>query len=413
MTRAARYRLLAALYGSQFLALGFFYYVLVAVLRRHGVALHLIGLLQVLAVFQVLRFLWAPLVDRYGCARLGHYRGWLLLLHLLMVVAVLASGPLDIVADLPLVLTAVGAVAFLSATQDVAADATAVRLLAPAERGVGNGIQMAGSYGGFVIGGNALLILYDRFGWTVTVVVLAALTAIPLPLLLRYREPAGPRPRAGPTAPPGRAGGEARSRVGGQVGGFFARPGAARWAFVVMPLYYLGIASAYPLVTPMMVDTGWRLDRIGTVVIAGGGTVVVVGSLVGGAVLGALGHRRALVIFGCLQVVAGAGLLPLTRPEPAVALVLAEVALLHLAYAVTGTAIFTVSMDWTRPEAAGTDYTVQACFAQLCSHGAGGLSLALAGAVGYRTTVLLCAGLGLAGTAAAWLFQRRPAATAT
>jgi hypothetical protein len=218
VTRAARYRLLAALYGSQFLALGFFYYVLVAVLRRHGAALHLIGLLQVLAVFQVLRFLWAPLVDRYGCARLGHYRGWLLLLHLLMVVAVLASGPLDIVADLPLVLTAVGAVAFLSATQDVAADATAVRLLAPAERGVGNGIQMAGSYGGFVIGGNAFLILYDRFGWTVTVVVLAVLTAVPLPLLLRYREPAGPRPRAGrPPRPAGRA----------------ARPAAgwaARWA---------------------------------------------------------------------------------------------------------------------------------------------------------------------------------------
>ena len=36
------------------------------------------------------------------------------------------------------------------------------------------------------------------------------------------------------------------------------QPGAARWAFVVMPLYYLGIASAYPLITPMLIDAGWR-----------------------------------------------------------------------------------------------------------------------------------------------------------
>jgi predicted MFS family arabinose efflux permease len=331
VTRAARYRPLAVLYGSQFLALGFFYYALAAVLRKHGVPLAQIGLLQLLAVFQVIRFAWVPLVDRYGSSRLGRYRGWLLLLHVLMVVAVLVLGPLDIIADLPLVLTVVGAIAFLSATRDVAADATAVLLLAPAERGVGNGIQMAGSYGGFVIGGNAVLIVYDRLGWGAALAVLAVLTAIPLPLLLRYREPArpaAPRPSISLHA----------------AGSFFRQPGAVRWAFVVMPLYYLGIASAYPLITPMLVDAGWELDRIGTVLVAGGGTVVIVGAFAGGALLGAVGRRRALVLFGFVQVAAGVGLLPLTLPRPAVATVLAEVVLLHLAYAVTGTAIFTISM---------------------------------------------------------------------
>ena len=28
------------------------------------------------------------------------------------------------------------------------------------------------------------------------------------------------------------------------AGGFFRQPGAARWALVVLPLYYLGIATA-------------------------------------------------------------------------------------------------------------------------------------------------------------------------
>jgi predicted MFS family arabinose efflux permease len=174
-----------------------------------------------------------------------------------------------------------------------------------------------------------------------------------------------------------------------------------------MPLYYLGIATAYPLITPMLVDAGWRLHRIGSVLVIGGGTVVIVGALAGGLVLSAVGRRPALVLFGFVQIAAGVGLLPLTRPQPSVGTVLAAVALLHLAYAVTGTAIFTVSMDWTRPDSAGTDYTVQACFAQLCSHGAGAVGLGVAGAVGYPAIAALSAGLGVAGTAAVWLFQRR------
>jgi predicted MFS family arabinose efflux permease len=395
MGRAARYRLLAVLYSNQFLALGFFYYTLAAVLRSNGVPLAQIGLLQLFAVFQVIRFAWAPLVDRYGWSRFGHYRSWLLALHLVMVAALVVLGPLDIIADLPLVLTAVAVIALLSATQDIAADATAVRILNASERGVGNGIQLAGSYGGFLIGGNAVVVVYDRIGWGAALTVLILFTAAPLPFLLRYREPARtpvPRPSIAPAA----------------VGGFFRRPGAARWALVVMPLYYLGIACAYPVITPMLVDAGWGLDRIGTVLVVGGGTVVIAGALAAGAVLGAVGRRRALVAFGLVQVAAGVGLLPLTRPQPAVAIVLAEVALLHLAYAVTGTAIFAVSMDWTRPDSAGTDYTVQACFAQLCSHGAGAVSLAVAGSFGYPAIAALSAGLGVLGTGAVWLFQRRP-----
>lgn len=401
MTGAAAYRLLAALYCSQFVAVGFFYYALAAVLRRHGVGLAWIGLLQLLGLFQLIRFLWAPLVDRHGSIRLGHYRSWLLLTHGLMVAAVVVLLPLDILADLPLVLTAAAAVAFLSATQDIAADATAVRLLTAAERGLGNGIQMAGSYGGFVIGGNTVLVVYDRVGWVPAVALLALLTAVPLPLLLRYREPPGPA-----ASPPSISGRAAR--------GFFRQPGAARWALVVMPVYYVGIASAYPLLTPMLVDAGWSLGSIGAALVLGGGTAVIVGALAGGALLGTVGRRWALVLFGLLQVAAATGLLLLvTRPEPAAGGVLAAVALVHLAYGATGTAIFAVSMDWTRPASAGTDYAVQACFAQVCAHGSGAAALAVAGAVGYTATVTLSACLGLAGTAAVWLLHRRPlAATA-
>jgi hypothetical protein len=138
---------------------------------------------------------------------------------------------------------------------------------------------------------------------------------------------------------------------------------------------------------------------------------VILGALAGGLVLGTAGRRLALVLFGLVQVVAAAGLQPLTRPEPDLVIVLAEVALLHLAYGLTGTAIFALSMDWTRPTSAGTDYSLQACFAQLCSHGAGAVALAVAEVVGYSVTAALSTCLGLVGTAAVWLFGRRLLAT--
>jgi hypothetical protein len=233
VTKGARYRLLAVVYGSQFVPLAFFLYGLTAVLREQGVALERIALVQLFALVWVVKFAWAPLVDRCGWRRLGHYRSWLLIVQALLAIAVLALIPLDVDQELPLVLGLVGAIAVLSATHDIAADATAVRLLEPSERGVGNGIQKAGGYFGLMVGGGGMLIVYDRLGWGVALAVVAALTALPLPVLLRWRErevipAAAPRPRGSFRA----------------LGSFFRQPSAARWALIVLPLYYLGIATA-------------------------------------------------------------------------------------------------------------------------------------------------------------------------
>jgi predicted MFS family arabinose efflux permease len=396
VTKGARYRLLAVVYGSQFIPLAFFLYGLTAVLRERGVALERIALVQLLALVWVVKFAWAPLVDRYGWRRLGHYRGWLLIVQALLAMAVLALIPLDVVQDLPLVIGLVGAIAVLSATHDIAADATAVRLLAPSERGIGNGIQKAGGYFGLMVGGGGMLIVYDRLGWAVALAVLAALTALPLPVLVRWREreaiPGGaPRPRGSFRA----------------LGSFFRQPGAARWALVVLPLYYLGIATAYPLVTPMLVDAGWPLDQIGAVSIVGGGTAAVLASLGSGALLTHLGRRPALVAFGLLQVAATISLLPVARGHSGTLAGLASVALLNVAYATAGTAVYTINMDWSRASSAASDYTVQDSLVHLCSQLAGAAALALAGALGYPRMLSLSVVLGSAGVAAAaWLFQQ-------
>jgi MFS family permease len=120
MSRNRTFALLGALYVSQYLGIGFFYTALVAILRERGVPLGQLSAVQLIGLVWGVKFLWAPLLDRYGS-----HRGWLLVLQPAIVVGLLAIVPLDPVADFPTLLLLAGAVAGLSATQDIAADAIA------------------------------------------------------------------------------------------------------------------------------------------------------------------------------------------------------------------------------------------------------------------------------------------------
>ena len=60
------FRLITALYFTQYLGVGFLTIGLVAILRDGGTSLATLGMLQTIGLIWPLKFLWAPLVDRFG-----------------------------------------------------------------------------------------------------------------------------------------------------------------------------------------------------------------------------------------------------------------------------------------------------------------------------------------------------------
>ena len=72
-SRVERFGLVGSLYVSQAIPLGFIFVALPAILARRGVPEEQIGLLGALSLPWLIKFLWAPAVDRFGSAR-GHYR---------------------------------------------------------------------------------------------------------------------------------------------------------------------------------------------------------------------------------------------------------------------------------------------------------------------------------------------------
>ncbi|MGL5930241.1 MAG: MFS transporter [Dermatophilaceae bacterium] len=369
--------LLAGLYVSQYLGVGFLYVALAAILRDRGASLEQLAALQVLGLVWGVKFAWAPLVDRYGGSR-GHYRTWLLVLQPAIALSLLGLLGLDPVDDFGAVLLVGCLVVALSATQDIAADGLAVRILDPSRRGIGNGVQVAGGYLGNILGGGLVLVVYDRFGWAAAVLTLSVLTVIPTWQLLAYREPARP----------------AIARRAGyrDLVGVFRAPGVAVWALLLTPLLWLGVGASYALTTPMLVDAGWTLSEVGTLSTVVAGAVALVCALAGGALAKALGRRAALLVVGAVQVLAILALLPIASGADGRLLPAVSVCALNGSYAAISAVVYTVNMDMCREHSAASDFTVLSTVAFVLSLAIGGAALVLAGAVGYVPVLLASAG---------------------
>ncbi len=391
--------LLTSLWVTQYVGIGVLTVGLVAILRAGGASLDTLALVSLLGLAWPLKVLWAPLLDRFGSRRLGHHRSWLLVLQSGMVLALLAllAFPDPVASIGPLV--AVSAVfVVMSATQDIAADALAVRLLRPTDRGVGNGIQVAATYAGNVLGGGVCVLVYDRFGWTAAVLLLVLLTGSALALVIAFREPPRPRPVS-------------TGAAWAALVGVFRRPGVPSWALGVVPLLYVGSAGVYALANPALVDAGWSLTQIGVVT----GVVISVPALTAGLLAGWLVRRwsrsAVLAVGGAALVVSTAGLVPLLGgAAPLLGTVVALSGFL-VAYTAINVVVYTVVMDLCRPATAGTDFTTLTTVPLLASFVAGSLALVAAGLTGYVASAALWCAVAVVGVVLGvrWL-GRRPAA---
>ena len=391
---AGKIGLLGSLYLAQGLPFGFFSQALPVMMRRQGWSLGSIGLSSLLAAPWALKFAWAPLVDRLGSARFGRRRSWIVPLQL---ASVLCLGVMALAASadrMNTLLAAVFMINTLAATQDIATDGLAVDILSPVERGLGNGVQVAGYRVGMIVGGGALLVALGAVGWRATFAIMAlAIGASTVPILL-YREPRSDRER--------------RDRRPRARSHFLRRRGAGRILALVVS-YKAGDHFAAGMLRPFLADRGISLAEIGVLLGTVGFVAGLAGAVAGGALVNRVGRRQSLILFGALQALTIGGYALLAATDRPSLLLYTLCAAEHLAGGMATAALFTCMMDWCSPDSAATDYTVQASAVVLASGAAAALSGFSAQAVGYLNHFALASGLGLAAVAAAWaLFPQPP-----
>src|SRR3990167_2587246 len=143
-----------------------------------GVSLMAVGVLTLVGLPYIWKFLWAPLMDRPLFRSLGRRRGWILLTQSCLCGSILLLAQMDPHSEAAVMGLLALVVAFFSASQDVAIDAYRADILRPTERGLGSAYFIFAYRMAMLVSGGLALILADYCGWRLTYELVAVLLMI-------------------------------------------------------------------------------------------------------------------------------------------------------------------------------------------------------------------------------------------
>jgi PAT family beta-lactamase induction signal transducer AmpG len=260
-------------------------------LSTTSVSLKTIGWFTLVGIPYALKFLWAPLLDRYSPPFLGRRRGWIVLFQAALAIAIAALALQTPPAALPRILALGFLVVFLSASQDIVIDAYRTDTLRPVERGLGSSATQLGYRAALYVTGAFALLIAAVIGWHATYLLMAGVMAGCIALTL-----AAPEPERHIVAPRSLA-----EAVVEPLKELLARPGM-RALLLLVVLYKFGDAFALTLWSPFLIrGVGFTIAEVGGVAKVTMIVSTLMGALVGGVLFARLGLYRSLLIFGTLQ----------------------------------------------------------------------------------------------------------------
>jgi PAT family beta-lactamase induction signal transducer AmpG len=388
--RSPRTAAVSLLSFSSGLPLGLVWIAIPTWLAREGVDIRIIGLFTLAQAPWSFKFLWSPLMDRYALPgrRLGRKLGWTLLWQIALLVGTLLLGGVELTADSLWVIGSLTlAIAFASASQDIAIDAYAVEVLEPDEQGVAVGARIAIYRAAMFVAGGLTITLAGLWSWPAMFTVLA-LMYLPMILVTLL----APRSAADQLqAPP-----SLREAVWEPFVGFLSKRRALELlAFVV--LYKLADNLGGALIRPFLVQTGFNDFDVGIATATIGLIATLVGTFLGGMLTTAMGLGHALWVFGALQIASNFGYVLIAEIGVNRPLMYAAMGFESLTTGM-GTGAFSVLLlRMTMKQFSATQYALFSSLFALPRILAGPVTGVMADAIGWREFFLFTIAIGIPG----------------
>ncbi|MFZ5655998.1 MAG: AmpG family muropeptide MFS transporter [Pseudomonadota bacterium] len=263
-------------------------------LRDVGLELGQIGLISLASFFYLLKFVWAPLMDRYALpvtAFLGRRRSWLFAAQVVVAIGLVGLAytrpELGVSGLVAWVLVA----SFAGATQDAAVDAYRIEIAPVHAQAALAATYTLGYRFGLILGGAGALYIAEFRDWTLAYLAMAALMLLPIGATLLSREPVAPETTV-------------IRRI--DVLGAFWQPFTSFFrnngvALALVLLLFVGLYK-FPdqvigvMAGPFYLDSGYTKADIATVSKLYGVWTGIVGAFLGGIAVAAFGYRRMLLI---------------------------------------------------------------------------------------------------------------------
>jgi MFS transporter, PAT family, beta-lactamase induction signal transducer AmpG len=161
-------------------------------LKEDGLSRSTIGWAGLIFGVYAFNYLWAPLIDRlqipYLTKKLGHRRGWIVLMQIAILVCLITWSFINPTENLALLITVGLIIAIASATQDITVDALRIEQIGENENksmAAGAAMAVVGWWSGYKLGGVVALFTAEHFEnigianyWQVTFLVLGVLVIL-------------------------------------------------------------------------------------------------------------------------------------------------------------------------------------------------------------------------------------------
>ena len=349
MREIQKYSTLFSLYIAQSIPMSFFSTVLPVILRMENVALDKIAYLQLLKIPWILKFIWSPLIDN-NSTNISHYKKWIFSSELFYAAIIISASFFKLETSFTTIIGLMFIAFILSATQDIASDAFAIRILKKHERSIGNSTQSSGNFLGALFGSGILLVLYPIIGWQNITFLLGIIVLIALIPLYFYK----PQDEVKVV--------KAKGNIKDFITFFKIKGSFKRMIFLIF--FYSGILGLVAMIKPYMVDLGYTIQEIGFISGIYGTAIGAGCAFICGFILRKLGSKKTLYFLMTYNILA-ASFFSYLFLNPTIIAIYIAVTLIWSAYAMSSVLVYTVAMNLVRKGKEGTDYSFQIVFSHL------------------------------------------------
>lgn len=352
------------LYIAQTIPMSFFSTVIPVMMRQGNFSLTEIGMVQLIKLPWILKFLWSPVIDRYNVT-VNDYKRWIFSSELVYATLILSIAFLNFTLNFNLILTLVIISFVASATQDIATDALAVLSFRQEEKSLVNSMQSMGSFGGTMVGSGLLLLLFKQIGWNSILPALALFVIVALLPLYFNKNLKIKREHIN----------SKRASIR-DILFFFTQKGI--WKQIVfLLLYYSSLIGTLAMLRPYLVDLGYDMKQIGAMSGFFGTASGLVASFAGGLIIRHIGRHQSRILFAFFIMFTTFYFYFISKnPHPDIQLLYVGILLLWGSYGMATVTVYTLAMDCVREGREGTDFTIQTvithfsgiCLAMLGGH---------------------------------------------
>lgn len=356
-------------------------------LRDSGLDLKSIGLVSFISFFYVLKFLWAPLVDRYRIpilGALGRRRGWLLAAQLLLLASIAGLSTQGPGAHMGVFLALLALATFAGATQDIVVDAYRIEI-APLEAQAALAATYTLGYRvALIVSGAGVLYLADLQSWHIAYFVMAMLMLLPIAATLLSREPEMLRV-------------ERRldfvESFALPFGEFFSRNGIALalGLLVFVGLFKLPDQMIGVLAGPFYLDSGFTKTDIATVSKLYGVWIGIAGAFLGGVGVAVFGLRKMLFVATIAVAISNLAFLLMAQNPGQLWAFFGAISADNLSQGFAGTVLVAFMSGLTNRNFTATQYALLVSLANLPGKFIGGLSGYIVEATSYTVFFTLSA----------------------